>query len=366
MRRASAAALRSGRAPWDTPVLPDAPPWLHEFAVSPIKTSTRSTPTSSSSATIWAIATSRLWPMSILPKKALTLPSGRIAIQESSSPGTRAGLADAAACASASPTNDGTLAETMSAPVDFRNSRRERERSMRAFMAASLCERRLRALDRAQDRDVSAAAALEARQRLAELRVRRPGVFLEHGGSGHDPAVDAVAALRHLLLDVRLLERVRLLGRAEAVDGGDALSRRGRYRHDARANRLALQMDRARAALREAATEMRVVQREIVAQGVQERHVRIDVDRDRLAVDDELDRGHDFLLGGTRGLVWVGPRDARGRARILLSRCRDGARCGATRQRCGRSRGGSTIPSHPTPLGDEPCCLPSVSGPARR
>src|SRR5262245_20598007 len=33
---------------------------------------------------------------------------------------------------------------------------------------------------------------------------------------------------------------------------------------------------------------------------------------------------------------------------------------------CGLGRGGSTIPSHPTPLGDEPCCLPSVSGPARR
>src|SRR5215510_7658772 len=240
MRRASAAALRSGRAPWDTPKLPDAPPWLHEFAVSPIKTSTRSTPTSSSSATIWAIATSRLWPMSILPKNALTLPSGRIAIHESSSPGTRAGLPDAAACASASPANDGTPAETMSAPADFRNSRRERQRSMRAFMAASLCERRLRALDRAQDRDVRAAAALEARQRLAELGVGRLGVFLEHGRGGHDPAVDAIAALRHLLLDVRLLERVRLLRRAEAADRGDGLPGRDRYRHDARAHRLAV------------------------------------------------------------------------------------------------------------------------------
>src|SRR5262245_24486937 len=201
--------------------------------------------------------------MSFLPKKALTLPSGRIAIQESSSPGTRAGLPDAATCASASPANDGTLAETMSAPADFRNSRRERERSMRAFMVASLCECRLRALDRAQDRDVRAAAALEARQRLAELRVGGLRVFLEHCRGGHDPTVDAIAALRHLLLHVRLLKRMRLLGRAEAVDGGDRLSRRGRHRDDARSNRLAFEMDRARAALREPAAEMRVVQREV-------------------------------------------------------------------------------------------------------
>src|SRR5262249_33811497 len=77
-----------------------------------------------------------------------------------------------------------------------------------------------------------------------------------------------------------------------------------------RANRLAVEMDRTGAALREPTAEMRVVQREVVAQGVQERHVRIDIDRDRLAVHDQLDPGpgSSFVLyprSATRG-------DARG------------------------------------------------------
>ncbi|HKM69981.1 MAG TPA: hypothetical protein VJX94_07935 [Stellaceae bacterium] len=67
-RRASAAALRNAMPPFWMPVLPLAPPWLTVNAVSPITTLTRSSGTSSSSATIWAIATSTPWPMSILPK----------------------------------------------------------------------------------------------------------------------------------------------------------------------------------------------------------------------------------------------------------------------------------------------------------
>jgi hypothetical protein len=53
-------------------------------AVSPITTLTRSNGTSSSSATIWPMATSTPCPISILPKKAVMPPSGRTAIQLSS------------------------------------------------------------------------------------------------------------------------------------------------------------------------------------------------------------------------------------------------------------------------------------------
>src|SRR5712664_4701392 len=84
-----------------------------------------------------AIAISSDWPMSILPKKAVTLPSGRIATQESSSVGTSGGLTPAAVCATASPMNAGPPAEIMSAPEAFRNSRRESDRSRRAFMSFS-------------------------------------------------------------------------------------------------------------------------------------------------------------------------------------------------------------------------------------
>src|SRR5687768_10803362 len=147
-------------------------------------------------------------PMSILPKKASTRPSGRIAIQESSSVGTSGGLP---ACAKEA--EPGTAKETTSAPDVLKNSRRE-------SMGGLLGHLGLGALDRAQDRHMRAAAAFQAGKRVAQLRVRSFWIFLQHRRRSHDPAVHAVAALRHLLGDVRGLQRVRLLRRAEALDRG--------------------------------------------------------------------------------------------------------------------------------------------------
>src|SRR5215471_2855604 len=161
------------------------------------------------------------WPMSILPKKAVTRPSGATATQESSSVGERGGLVPpGAACASASSKNTGPAAVTNSAPEALRNSRRERG----AFMVVSSGHLRLGALDCAQDGNVRPAAALESRERVAQLSVARLGVLLQVRGRGHDPAVDAIAALRHLLLDVRRLQRVGLLRRPQALQRCDLLA----------------------------------------------------------------------------------------------------------------------------------------------
>ena len=51
---------------------------------------------------------------------------------------------------------------------------------------------------------------------LFDLGLGRLLLGREERGGRHDPAVDAVAALRHLLLDVGGLQRMRLLRRAEA------------------------------------------------------------------------------------------------------------------------------------------------------
>src|SRR5215468_261534 len=67
--------------------------------------------------------------------------------------------------------------------------------------------RRRGALDRAQDAHMRAAAALEAGERLFDLRVGGLLGLIEECGRRHDPAVDAVAALGHLLLHVSLLDR---------------------------------------------------------------------------------------------------------------------------------------------------------------
>jgi len=104
---------------------------------------------------------------------------------------------------------------TAAAPLEIRNARREMlwkaMPSNPGFMAASSCFSR-RALDRGDDLVVGAAAAEVARHVLHDLlsrRAFRPG---KQRRRGHDLARLAVAALRHLLGDPRLLQRVIALG----------------------------------------------------------------------------------------------------------------------------------------------------------
>ena len=85
--------------------------------------------------------------------------------------------------------------------------------------------------------DVRAAAALEAFERLLDLGFARLLLGCEERRGGHDPAVDAVAALRHLLFDIGGLQRMRLVGRAEAGERHHlAVADRG-HRRDAGADR---------------------------------------------------------------------------------------------------------------------------------
>jgi len=69
-----------------------------------------------------------------------------------------------------------------------------------------------------------AAAAFEAGEPVADLRVGRMRVLAQQRRRGHDPAIDAVAALRHLLGDISGLKLVRMLGRAEPGEGGDLMA----------------------------------------------------------------------------------------------------------------------------------------------
>jgi hypothetical protein len=63
----------------------------------------------------------------------------------------------------------------------------------------SLSHQGLSALDGAQDRDMRAAAALQTIECSFDFSVGGFGIFLQKCGRGHDPAIDAMAALRHLL-----------------------------------------------------------------------------------------------------------------------------------------------------------------------
>ena len=115
------------------PVEPEAPPWFTLVAVSPMKTVTALNGTSSSSATICPMATNRPWPMSILPKKAETVPSALTAMNEDSWSGISGGLVAiaVASCANARPrprtvsSATGIPTETTNAPPVLSMARRE-------------------------------------------------------------------------------------------------------------------------------------------------------------------------------------------------------------------------------------------------
>ena len=81
-------------------------------------------------------------------------------------------------------------------------------------------------LDGAKHPRVRGAAAQHAGHRLPDLRVRRFRVPIEERLGGHDDAVDAEAALHRLLVDERLLNRMRLVDRAETFERRDLGARR--------------------------------------------------------------------------------------------------------------------------------------------
>src|SRR3546814_21148732 len=89
------------------------------------------------------------------------------------------------------------------------------------------------ALDGAHDPEMRSAAAEITLQRLLDVAVARIGVFVEQRLRGHDHAVDAVAALRGLLVDEGLLARVRLVDRAEPFERRYLAACRPRHRPEA-------------------------------------------------------------------------------------------------------------------------------------
>ena len=159
-------------------------------------------------------------------------------------------------------------------------------------------------------------------ERGADLFFSRIARRLQERGRLHDHAVDTVAALHRLLGDERPLERMRPARGAKPLERDDLPACDRRNRHRAGANRLAVDMHRARAALAQAAAEARPVQTQIVAQCIEQRHLRIvGGDRRRLAVQierDQFHRGPSFL--GKRCLI-VNPPAARVDTRARTPRC---------------------------------------------
>src|SRR5262249_60222616 len=78
-----------------------------------------------------------------------------------------------------------------------------------------------------------------------------------------------------LLRGERLLERMRLVERAQSFDGGNLARRHRAERGDAGTHGLAVDQHGAGAALRQLAAEFRAIELEIVAKHVEQRRVRL-------------------------------------------------------------------------------------------
>ena len=116
------------------------------------------------------------------------------------------------------------------------------------------------------------------------------GLLIEQRLGREDDAAQAEAALRRLLVDERLLDRMRTLGRAEPFERGDLGAGYGLHRRHARPDRLAVHDHGAGAALAEPAAELRAAQRQIVAEHVEERRRRVGIERVTAAVDAKCDQ----------------------------------------------------------------------------
>src|SRR2546425_4450772 len=117
-------------------------------------------------------------------------------------------------------------------------------------MSGPLRHERRRPPDRADDPRMGPAATEVAGERLLDLAFGWIRLAVEERLGGHDHAVDAVAALHGLLLDESFLERVRFVRGAEPFERGDLLADSPRHRRGARPDRVAVQEDGARPALR--------------------------------------------------------------------------------------------------------------------
>ena len=133
-------------------------------------------------------------------------------------------------------------------------------------------------------------------QRVLDLGFARLLFVAQESGGGHQPAIDAVAALRHLLFNISGLQRMRLFRRAEAGQRHDLGVADSGERRDAGTHRLAVEMHGAGAALCQPAAEMRIVEADIVPQCVKQRHVGVGIDRMSLAIDVE---GKALVHGGS-------------------------------------------------------------------
>lgn len=121
-------------------------------------------------------------------------------------------------------------------------------------------------------------------------------MLIENSLGGEDHATQAKAALRRLLLDECLLNRVRTIDSSKPFERRDLGAADGAHRRHARTDRSATRNYRACPALSKAAAELGAAQAQIVAENIQKRGRRIDIDGVALTVDRQSNGVHGVIL----------------------------------------------------------------------
>ena len=138
-----------------------------------------------------------------------------------------------------------------------------------------------RVANRRDDLAVAGAAAEHAAERVLHCCLVRPGIGFEQRRRGHQQAGRADAALRRAMRQEGLLQR-RQRRAAKAFDRAHAASLGRGGRHQAGADRLAVEQHRAGAAIAGVAADLGAGQPEMVAQHRRQPCHRMDARRNRL------------------------------------------------------------------------------------
>src|SRR5256886_16464475 len=148
------------------------------------------------------------------------------------------------------------------------------------------------ALHRLDDVHVPGAPAKVAFEAPADLVLGRVRVLRQQVGRGHDEPGRAVAALQAVLVPEGLLDRVQLAIFGHALDRRQALALGLDGEHRAALHRLAVDVDRAGAALAGIAADVRACEPEVVTQVVHEQESRLDL----MLVPAAVDSGRDLVF----------------------------------------------------------------------
>src|SRR5215831_15253117 len=254
---------------------------------------------SSSSATSCARPVSVPWPISARTTRIAVVLSGRITTQtvisgEPSSARTTSGPNGRRSPSARPPPT---------AALEMRNLRRLTLNFGMAVMVVSLRRRLGGHVDRFAHL-LEGAAAADVRDRGVDVGVGGLGLLLEQRCHRHDHARLAIAALRHVVLEPGLLHLVQVLALCEAFNGGDLRAADGGDGHRARADREAVDVNGARAALRDAAAVFRSGEADLLPNHPEQRRRRVDVDLVGFAIDGEA---HSLCL-----LFWIPAANAAG------------------------------------------------------